>query len=280
MKKIQSLFFALILTACATPTPAPTVTAIPPTPSATATATLLPTSALTLTPTPSADADLPVEVGEVKEYPICEIKDFRDCVIPVEDLYPKEGEETGAYDKWLATLSKPFEEGKIDTRPWDMSDSRGLLNPNTDTKRAPGTISLWKDITAGVTEMDGLQYRIVPLQFPDPSDPTNPAKNIRVIGFKLMNYIKGGKLGKPLSGGSVTYITQEIIDMKIMPIVNGFQFPDTGVTIPLAERTWKTTGAEKMADIFKRAAAGDITALRELRGMPVLIYTGNNPRYQ
>jgi hypothetical protein len=68
--------------------------------------------------------------------------------------------------------------------------------------------------------------------------------------------------------------------MRVPPLMTDFRYLSSSVEIPLAKRTWDALGAETMAEIFQRARNGDITALRELRGMPVMIDLGKTEWYK
>jgi hypothetical protein len=225
---------------------------------------------------------LPVAAEQlpVKEYPMVEPKDFLDCVIPLEDLYPQNGADMGEFARWAATKAQPFTAEQLDKRPW-TEDSSNVLHPDPSIDRVPGTVTVHMGITTCVVEMEGYKYIVTPFELPDPSDPTNPDKNIQVIGFGGLNYIKDSKLDKPFTQRSKDNIA-DILNgkIKIFPMITGFNYPTTSVEIPLAKRTWDTIGAEKMAEIIARVKNGDIAALQELKGMPVMIRIADNPWYK
>ncbi len=119
MKRWLTLFlFTTLLVACSTPA-AVTDTPLPPT------VTLQPTE--TLTPTPEAMATATeTPTPEVKQFPICQIENFRDCLITVDDLF------NGNYLRWLNTLSKPFDQSKIKQVPMEVVFGN-IITYNTKT---------------------------------------------------------------------------------------------------------------------------------------------------
>jgi hypothetical protein len=127
--------------------------------------------------------------------------------------------------------------------------------------------------------MDGVNYRLVPFELPDPTDPTNPDKNIRVIGFEVLNYTKGGQLGKEMPAGIIDKHSAILLTMKVPPIMADYRYLGEPPEIPLAKKTWEIMGAEKMEEIFARVQAGDIGALRELKGMPIMIDVAESKWY-
>ncbi|MBP6178610.1 MAG: hypothetical protein KA480_09805 [Anaerolineales bacterium] len=209
------------------------------------------------------------------EYPICEHADFKKCEIPPEDLF------NGNYFRWFQTQAQPFAESELDERPWVIS-ILGELMPNPAVPRVKGTVTAHRDITAGFTEHEGLTYKVIPFEFPDPSDPTNPEKNVQVIGLNLLHEIKkNGEIGDMLSDRLILKENDQWLNvMSIAPIITGYYFPTTQTSIPLVERTWKELGEEKLADIFERVKNGDITALRELNGLPVQINVNDSRFYR
>jgi hypothetical protein len=211
--------------------------------------------------------------GEVvKQFPVCQIEKFRDCPIAVEDLFD------GNYLRWFETLSQPFEESQLDKRPWVMTSLR-ILIPDPTTKREPGAVTTHMHLTAGITTMDGVNYRLVPFELPDPTDPTNPDKNIRVIGFEILNYVKGDQLGKEAPAGIIDKHSAILLTMKVPPIMADYRYLGEPPEIPLAKKTWEIMGAEKMEEIFARVQAGDVGALRELKGMPIAIHVAESEWY-
>jgi hypothetical protein len=157
-------------TACvAAPSPAPTKTLIPPT----ETPTVTPTPTETATPTP-----------EVKQYPICAVENFRDCPIPVEDLF------NGEYLRWFETLFTPFDPAAVaDYTPPYYQDVLGpnyktgeLIEDFTNVEIVLDSKGLRRDKTAGYAELvkNGItyQYLVLPVEL---YDPQNPRQNQGVI---------------------------------------------------------------------------------------------------
>ena len=151
--------------------------------------------------------------------------------------------------------------------------SNGILIPDPTIDRVPGTVTAHMAIANAVTPYEGLNYRMVLMEIPDPNDPTDPSKNIRITGFSVTNFIKTSKslIGSPETQAITDMNSVSLSRMLVPSIVTDYHYPNTDVPIPLAELTWKTIGPVKMADIFARVQGGDITALRELKGMPILI---------
>lgn len=206
-----------------------------------------------------------VEAEEpVKEFPIVSSVDYRDCKLEsVDDL--------AEYYRFFETLAQPFEEGQLDQRPWYLQDSNVII-PDLWVPREPGTVTAHLNITFCSLEVDGILYKIIPFELPDPSDPTNPEANIKVLGFQVMNQVKNGVIGDIYSQSILdrasTYWAEKVI---VPPIVADYHYPRSGVEIPLAKRTWEALGAEKMTEIFARLQTGDTTALRELQGYPIML---------
>lgn len=203
---------------------------------------------------------------EIKEYPICSSVEYRNCVIEnVDELFD------GSYMRWFATLSQPFAEGQLDKRPW-YKDGFGLLYPDAWVEREPGTMTAHLNITFAMLEMDGIQYKIIPFELPDPSDPTNVERNIRVLGFQLRNRVKDGVIGELYPRVSVDkHSTYWETEVTVPPILTDYRYPLTQVEVPLAKMTWDKIGAKKIAEIFWQVQNGDISALRELKDYPVML---------
>jgi hypothetical protein len=203
---------------------------------------------------------------EIKEYPICSSVEYRNCVIEnVDELFD------GSYMRWFATLSQPFAEGQLDKRPW-YKDGFGLLYPDAWIEREPGTVTAHLNVTYALFEMDGVEYKLVPFELPDPGNPANPDENIKVLGFQLTNEIKDGVIGKKYPRSAFDRFSNYwATEVKVPPISTDFRYPLTNVEIPLARMTWEKLGAEKMAEIFQRVQNGDVAALKELRGYPVML---------
>ena len=203
---------------------------------------------------------------EIKEYPICSSVEYRNCVIEnVDELFD------GSYMRWFATLSQPFAEGQLDKRPW-YKDGFGFLAPDAWVEREPGTVTAHLNVTFAVLVMDGVQYKLIPFELPDPSDPTNPDKNIRVLGFQLENRVQNGLIGEvhpeAILNRRALYWAEQV---KVPSIVTDFHYFQTGVEVPLAEMTWDKIGKEKMAEIFQRLEDGNVTDLRELNSLPIML---------
>ncbi|MDL1943961.1 hypothetical protein FBQ99_16625 [Chloroflexi bacterium CFX2] len=147
-----------------------------------------------------------------------------------------------------------------------------MLYPDAWIEREPGTVTAHLNVTYAVFEMDGVEYKLVPFELPDPSNPAYPSENIKVLGFQLANEIKNGVIGKTYPRGAFDRFSNYwATEVKVPPISTDFRYPLTNVEIPLARMTWEKLGAEKMAEIFQRVQNGDVAALKELRGYPVML---------
>lgn len=150
-----------MLAACAPQLPSPTPTTVP-------TAARVPPTA-TATNTPTAE---PRATKEFKQYAVCRVENYRDCVIPIEDLFD------GSYSGWLRTLSKPFDSPQ-NLKPLlaypDMSGSIvwfGTMSNTTPTMNHsfsnPSTAPLRRGVTVGYVDPNpdvNLEYAIVPIEF-------------------------------------------------------------------------------------------------------------------
>jgi hypothetical protein len=109
---------------------------------------------------------------EIKEYQICGVENYKDCVIPVEDLFD------GSYLRWLQTLSKPFDNPqnlKVLTSRVQIEntvyfgDWGELNNSFADPKTAP----LRRGVTAGYVSLPGdTDYIVLPVEFYNPNSPS------------------------------------------------------------------------------------------------------------
>jgi hypothetical protein len=167
----------LILAACArllpspTPTTAPTPTKVPPTA----------TASNTSTPEPAA-------TKEIKQYAVCRVGNYKDCVIPLEDLFD------GSYLMWLGVLSKPFDSPQnlepLVAYP-DMSGSAvwfGAMSNTTPSMNHsfsdPATAPLRRGVTVGYIDPNpevNLEYAIVPIEFYCAKSPSRSVWVIFVI---------------------------------------------------------------------------------------------------
>ena len=204
------------------------------------------------------------EMEAIKEYPICAPENFRDCPVPVEDLF------NGNYHRWLKTLSQPFDPEKIKFVPMEIDREAIIYQTSTAPNyEDPETRPFRRNVTSAITELmaeDGRTYRymILPVEYVDPNDPSNPDKNVWVIGFTVMNKIdsKQNTIGKEKSN----VLMQEVIDMwmndmNIAPIVTGYEYPFSDIPMALAQMTWNKVGDEEMADRMERFRQGDPSAL-------------------
>jgi len=247
---ISSLLLASLLAACQPVAPIPPVPGGATRSPATETAGV-PTQTSTETPTPTPEATAtPTETPtpEVKQFPICQIENFRDCPITVDDLF------NGEYHRWLKTLSKSFDPAKLKWVPMQLIDGPGLPVIGYDTKTAPNyrnesVAPFRRNVTSGVTTYQGSDYLIIPIEYADPKDPGNPQKNVWVIGVVL---------------GITKANEQVVVDgwknkMHIAPIVTSDKDWQDSSQIPLLTKSFEEN--PEMAKYFQSFLAGSLNAL-------------------
>jgi hypothetical protein len=135
-------------------------------------------------------SELATPTPEVKQYPICQVENFRDCPIPVEELFD------GTYLRWLYTLSKPFDSAKIKNVPLQEVNGEIIYNlatlPNfTDPETAP----FRRDVTFGYTEYKHngalFKYIVMPVEY---YDFKHPEQNQWVITVYSLIHSYDGKV--------------------------------------------------------------------------------------
>jgi hypothetical protein len=216
----------------------------------------------TLTAEPTAiPTEIATEEPKVKDYGICEIENFRECVIPEEDLF------NGEYLKFLRSISKPFDPTTFKD-PLPPLVRFGFFGIEYSQDTAPnfpnGGTPFNKDRTFGIViREDGRNYAIMPIEYPDREDPTNKDKNVWVIlEQNLFTVDNATTKGRNLTEGEIQrYIIKDWEDMNIVVIETNMYNETNGVreADPLAKRTF-----EKYPDMslrFDKFVAGDTTAL-------------------
>lgn len=132
------------------------------------------------TPTPSISEPTVTATNEatatpeVAQFNICQIEQYKDCKITVEQLF------NGDYLNWLNTLSKPFDPTKINDVPFVHYTSGDAVY---QVQTAPnftvdGSEPFRRDVTAGLVSYQGRDYLVMPIEF---FDKNNPDKNQWVI---------------------------------------------------------------------------------------------------
>ena len=216
------------------------------------TATISPTATATETQTPTPeDTATPTETPtpEVKQFPICQIENFRDCPITVDDLF------NGEYHRWLKTLSKPFDPAKLKWVPMQLINGPGLPVIGYDTNTAPNyrdrsTAPFRRNITSGITTYQGSDYLIIPIEYADPQDPGNPEKNVWVIG--VMPII--------IKANEQLVVNVWKNKMNIAPIVTSDTYwSGDGRQVSLITKSFAQD--PKMAEHFQNFLAGNVNAL-------------------
>ena len=190
---------------------------------------------------------------EIKDYPICQIENFRNCPFTVEEL------TNGTVDAWLNTLSKPFDPAKINDVP--LVDYSDVIMYDTNTApnfKVPGSEPFHRDTTAGfiVYEKDGVKYEYIflPVEFYDKK--TGKSHWIKVVD--------------PIYDRNTTSAkTVEVFDinawknkMKTTPIVNSNLLPFVNISDPLVGLTFEKN--PDMAERLEKFVSGeDMSALSE-----------------
>jgi len=215
-----------------------------------------------------------LEVEPIKDYSICKIEKFYDCVVPYEDLV------NGDYLRWLKTLSKPFDQTKIKDVPFVIHDRPQSIVPGEteiiyDTSTGPNfadpsSAPFRRDVTSGVVYYyhNGVQsFGILkPIEFYDKNDPDN---NKWVITVDSRYYGDIENLD-PRSERFTININIWKQWMRITPISTNFRAP-TGLRDPLAMSTFERY--PDMTARFERFVAGNVSALS---GPGIILLAGEN----
>ncbi len=218
-------------------------------------------------------------ITEIKSYPICKIEQFKNCVIPFDDLL------NGNYLRWLQTLSKPFDPATTKVVPFaEDTFSNGVLEMKSiifDPTTAPNfsnssTTPFRRDVTFGEVEyeLNGVKSFgvIKPIEFYDPHDPTNNKWVIAVDSYYTADHPDGAP-----------YLNTDIStwknSMRITPILEGTTASSTDLTDPLVAQSYSQT--PDMAARLARFLSGDVGAL-SAPGVVVLTFdaTSSNAVYR
>ena len=262
---ISSLLLASLLAACSPqiigPTATPTET---PTPAPSATPSQTPTPKDTATPTETP-------TPEVKQFPICQIEKFRDCPITVDDLF------NGNYLAWLNTLSKPFDQSKIKQVPMEVVFGN-IIVYNTKTApnfKDPATAPFRRDVTAGYTSYQGIDYIVMPVEYFDPKHPDKNQWVITVCSF----YWPGHNQEKTNKNTSQAISAWEK-NMKITAILTNDNIIGQADGDPLVKTTFDNN--PDMAERFNKFISGEDMSALSKPGIVVLntIVTNNRHWYE
>ncbi|MHB8779110.1 MAG: hypothetical protein ACYC6R_15330, partial [Anaerolineales bacterium] len=169
----------------------------------------------------------------IKEFPICTPENFCDCQFDLEnDIW------NGDVDKWLLTLSKPFDIEKINNVPLVWYQGWGRIQYSADTDpnfRIPGSEQQHREATAGllVYEENGVKYEyiFIPLEFYDPATgKSHWVKTVTAI------YERGGLTAKSFED----WVSGHWDEMRYMPIVTTNKFHAVEIYDPLVGLTFQT----------------------------------------
>lgn len=199
-------------------------------------------------------------VEAIKEYSICKIERFYDCVVPYEDL------ENGDYWRWLQTLSKPFDPLKVKDIPLITQTFRSVTEKTEiiyDTSGGPNfadpsVMPFRRDVTSGIVyyEYNGIRSygALRPIEFYDKNDPTN---NKWIIAIESLYYER-----EDVTPQNNQYLQWDIDTwkrwMRVTPILTT-TYGRLGLEDPLVKDTF-----ERYPDMqarFQRFVAGDVGAL-------------------
>ena len=264
------VLFAFLFNACSTLARSPTATISPTqtfistitfTPNPTATETQIPTS--TATPTP-----------ELKQFSICKLGRFRDCVITIDDLF------NGDYLRWLQSLPISFDQTKV--KPLALTefdapqlDSSGAFHSNKiifpdvifDKTKAPdfndpSTIPWNQKVTFAevFTKGDnGVNYPNIvrPIAFYNSTD-SKTYWVLTVESYYLPNYT--GNIDN-LIDQNIQQETSHVVKVLAPVLLESTQSPGRGYDDPIAKRTHDDF--PDLQDHFTRFVAGDLSALSQ-----------------
>ena len=251
MKRIAfTLLFLLFLASACVPAGSQNAPTVSPALTLETSTHLTPDTPTPDTPTPEATAT-PTETPtpEVKQFPICQIENFRDCPITVDDLF------NGNYLRWLNTLSKPFDQSKIKQVPMIIVDNEILYDIRTAPNfNDPSTRPFRRDVTAGHVVFNGNDYIAMPVEY---FDPRHPDKNQWVITL-CGAYSPGYSMNDEIIQNAIRVWETE---MHITPIETNDLLPFRNIKDQLIAKTFDNN--PDMADRFQRFVDGDISALSD-----------------
>lgn len=214
-------------------------------------------------------------VEVIKEYPICTPENFRDCEIPVEELFD------GTYFRWLEEQAKtlacsPNMRTDVKMVEW----ARGVIIPDPDTApnfTKPGSEFFIRDHTAGFTRFilpdeQEVHYVVMPLFMCDLSDQAKIYPIITVASA----YYPTWKQQKSNQVFMADLVPRWRKDMNITAIVAGDALQDPGregIKDPLVARTFAEN--PDMSGRFVDFVNGEFSALSK-PGIVVLNQIASN----
>jgi hypothetical protein len=194
----------------------------------------------------------PVEIKTEREFPMCQIENYKDCPITVEELFD------GTVDRWLDSLSRPFDLEQV--KFVDMTTlSNGIMIYNTKTSpnyENEEERPFRRNLVAGHLTMEDsngeiYNYMFLPVEYAD----ENTGESHWV---KLVYSIPPGY---PDVHDNIVRIWRE--RMNIAPIVTKATNPDRPYADPLVSRTFDS--GLGMGERFERFMNGDVSALSDPR---------------
>ena len=267
MKRIAfTLLFLLFLASACVPAGSQNAPTVSPALTLVTSTHLTPDTPTPDTPTPEPTAT-PTETPtpEVKQFPICQIENFRDCPITVDDLF------NGNYLAWLNTLSKPFDQAKIKQVPMEVVFGN-IITYNTKTApnfRDPATAPFRRDVTAGYASYQGIDYIVMPVEY---FDPKHPDKNQWVITVDSTYY--PGHDQKEINQRIPFAIAGWRKGMKITAILNTDIMLGNSTEDPLVKKTFDNN--LDMAERFNKFMSGEDMGALSKPGIVLLNYIGGS----
>lgn len=271
MKKILFSVLVLTLTACAStqviatfslPTPTIPLVAPIPTEGFVMIPTMLPTE---ITPSATLLSDATIEV---KQFLICKVDQWRDCVVTEQEL------EDGTYLRWLDTLSIPFDTSPIskikDIPLIMMKDNNDIpFSIIYDWTKAPNfvdpsTAPFRKDVTTGVVwvNYNGVKapYILHPIEYLDKSDLAHNKWVITVDSYYSQHPLTGEYVPVPNIDSIIAQnLSMWKNKMHIVPISMNSTVLLTGSDDPLVRKTFEDN--PDMQKRFLDFVAGRVEAL-------------------
>ncbi|MDP2656776.1 MAG: hypothetical protein Q8P11_04395, partial [bacterium] len=188
-------------------------------------------------------------------------ENFRDCEIPVEELFD------GTYFHWLETLSKPFDQSKIKDVPFSMLANMIVYNlktaPNFEDQ---STAPFRRDVTVGIAflEIDGVRtpYIVKPIEFFDKNEPN---KNKWVITVDPFDSVKTRHGDNVIYEWGIRMWQEEMNTTPIwtdaFPYVTSNDISLRKLEDPLVKQTFDNN--PDMEARLKRFFAGEVSALSQ-----------------
>ena len=195
-----------------------------------------------------------------KTYQICQIENFRNCVIPPEDLL---GGKDSPYLRWLKSISRPFDTTNIKQVPLISNGMEIIYDINTapnfkgiSTTGNSSGADFRRGVTTGITTYEGHDYLVLPTEYYDKDHPDN---NVWVIDTVPLFYIKDGIYKDAPRGADASMIQYWKDEQKVNPIYTSDVDPYSNFIIPLVAKSFADNPdmQQRFADFPSRRSALD-----------------------